>query len=1110
MNNILSGGVASRSRQIYLTTTALVLSTVLLPTMQSHGSSTGPSAPKHLECENAVNPFIDASEPRLSWKLDDLREGAAQSAFRVLVASSEEKLAADQGDLWDSGKVVSDQSIHVRYAGKPLESRQRVFWKVKTWDQDGAEGAWSEPAFWEMALLDPAKEFSGSWIRLPRERLMAEQEADPATARNPNLGQWLFFWSPIRQHCRKEFELFEATLPGQGRLFIQSDNPVEVFINGIPVLKEGSGGPEIHEIDVGKALQLGRNSIAVRFFLNADRRHIVGSWRAGLVVPRRDGSERKILTDSTWKSIGPNSAQGIQLARAGKWKDADMAGAEPPNSSVAEDGGVPNPQTPSSDSTAAQLSLFDPAGADDLHPRLLRRGAVLRRNFTIDSIDPASARLMVSAKGSFEVRINGKRVGNDLFMPGITDEGLFYQVYDVGDLLKSGGNQIEVLLGRGVSLAGHGYGSFDFGHPSFLADLVWKDAAGNLQSLVTDESWQAGPSPVLEDNIFWGERYDARVEAKMAEDAWWVPAQADGKPEPGELRLYSAEPTRVVATLKPQSITPHEDGWLIDFGRNIAGNCRMNFSNLRPGQAVTARFREGFFENGEIDDDGYKAFPPIYPNEAGFDPAIQLGSDTFISAGGAQEVWEPQFSYTGLRYALIDGLDEKPGEGMFEARNFTVDAEVIGSFESSDPRLNKIWEMGRNTWDSNFIEHGMDCPNREKKPWLFDAGKAFAKPGFYYRDYQRAFRQWFLGGPFMTPLNLGVNWRSGYLDQHLGVPLYHHKMFGDDTLLRDPEVLARMKLLVDDRIKRLNALGFDGIDDKENGDHLGSEYINNRLYRSIWWVWSFGAMAEVCELGGDPGGAAHYRAEYEKWLPRFHERFYSGPDNGYWIPNEGDRILNPSVAARAKWDPSVGAQSAQVLPLALGLVPEDKKNEVIGALVRNLEKNNLEVKTGNKGITWLYDVLADNGQADLAWRLFTSDQKGSFGYMAKHGATAVTESPDATYGPRNHPGLGGGISFLFTHLAGIRPAAPGFKDIRLAPIFPEDLEWVKASYDSPYGLIRSEWKKDGDGSVAWTITVPPNTRAAAEAPTGMTFEGGSFPKAIPAGTHTLKLRKMKE
>jgi alpha-L-rhamnosidase len=767
---------------------------------------------------------------------------------------------------------VSDQSIHVPYAGKPLGSRQRVFWKVKTWDQDGAEGTWSEPTFWEMALVDPAKELSGSWIRLPRERLIAEQEADPAMARNPNLGQWLVYNSPVRQHYRKEFELAEFTLPEQGRFFIQSDNPVEVFINGTPAFEDKSGGPTIHEIDVGKVLRLGRNSIAVRLFPNADRRRIVGSWRAGLIVPRKDGSKREILTDSTWKSISPWSGPGTQFVREGKWKDADMVGAEPAKGAGAGEGA-----TPSKEPAQSPMELFVAGGADDLHPRLMRRGAVLRKNFTIDSIASETARLLVSAQGAFEVRINGQRVGEDLFMPGITDEGWFYQVYDVADLLRKGGNKIEVLLGRGLFEKGVGYGGFDFRHPSFLADLVWKDSAGNQQSVVTDETWQACPSPLLEDNFFWGERYDARVEAKMADDAYWVPAQADGKPEPGDLRLYSAEPTRVVATLKPQSITPHKDGWLIDFGRSIAGNCRMKFSNLRPGQAVTARFREGFFANGEIDDAGYVAFPPHFLDEPGFDPAIQLGSDTFISAGGAQEVWEPQFSYTGLRYALIEGLDEKPDEGMFEARNFTVDAEVIGNFESSDPRLNKIWEMGRNTWDSNFIEHGMDCPNREKKPWLFDAGKAFAKPGFFYRDYQRAFRQWFLGGPFMTPLDMGVNWRSGYLDQHLGVPLYHHKMFGDDTLLRDPQVLARMKLLVDDRVKRLNAQGFDGINDRENGDHLGNEHIPNRLYRSIWWVWSFGAMAEVCELGGDPEGAARYRAEYEKWLPRFHERFYSGP-----------------------------------------------------------------------------------------------------------------------------------------------------------------------------------------------------------------------------------------
>jgi len=145
----------------------------LLVALGANGYAAGDSSvlaavppPAYLLCERAENPVIDVVVPALSWKLTDTRSGAAQTAYRILVASSLEQLASDRGDLWDSGRVGSDQSLDVAYAGQPLSSRQQAFWKVKVWDQDGQESPWSEPASWRMALLD-AQEWQARWIAAP-------------------------------------------------------------------------------------------------------------------------------------------------------------------------------------------------------------------------------------------------------------------------------------------------------------------------------------------------------------------------------------------------------------------------------------------------------------------------------------------------------------------------------------------------------------------------------------------------------------------------------------------------------------------------------------------------------------------------------------------------------------------------------------------------------------------------------------------------------------------------------------------------------------------------------------------------------------------------------
>ena len=134
---------------------------------------------EELRCEYLVDPLgIDETAPRLSWTLHSDGRDQRQTAYQVLVASSNERLAQDQGDLWDSGKVASDETAQVVYAGKPLASRQACFWKVRVWDRDGQPSQWSQPARWEMGLLK-ADDWKAHWIAGPRNAAKKRDSTTP-------------------------------------------------------------------------------------------------------------------------------------------------------------------------------------------------------------------------------------------------------------------------------------------------------------------------------------------------------------------------------------------------------------------------------------------------------------------------------------------------------------------------------------------------------------------------------------------------------------------------------------------------------------------------------------------------------------------------------------------------------------------------------------------------------------------------------------------------------------------------------------------------------------------------------------------------------------------
>ena len=386
----------------------------------------GAMAVGELRCEYLTNPQgIDASQPRLSWRLSSAGRGQRQTAYQVLVAGSEANLNANQGDWWDSGKVESEQSIQVPYAGRPLPSRTECFWKVRVWDKDGQASAWSQPARWSMGLLQPS-DWKGKWIGL-----------DDVVKTNAMSGtSWIWFPegkqekpAPVAtRYFRRTLALPPDRALKQARLLITADNDCAVFVNG-----QAAGTARNHraatEMDLAKLLHAGNNVIAVSARNSGSDPNVAG-WVGRLRLEFDRGEPLVIATDEQWKTANQE---------ANGWNDAGF-----------------------DDSSWVAAKNLGPVGmapwgqvAEPEDRRLPARW--LRKEFAVEK-KIRRATVCFSGLGLSELYLNGKKVGDHVLSPGLTEypKRVFYVTFDVTKQLREGANALGVILGNGRFFAPRG------------------------------------------------------------------------------------------------------------------------------------------------------------------------------------------------------------------------------------------------------------------------------------------------------------------------------------------------------------------------------------------------------------------------------------------------------------------------------------------------------------------------------------------------------------------------------------------------------------------------------------------------------------------------------
>jgi alpha-L-rhamnosidase len=425
--------------------------------------------PDYLRCEYRVAPMgIDAPRPRLSWRIRDGRRGAVQTARQIIVYLNESGTPGER--VWNSGKVFSDRSIHVPYAGPPLLSGRGYLWHVQTWDAQDRPSGFSEYSNWEMGLLSPS-DWSARWISW-----------NPPDSKRPEWGNWI--WSPggageRATHFRRTFELDDASKVSSALIWITSDDHYVLHVNGRE-MGRNHRWDLIHQYEMRDQLRSGRNVIAV------EGSNAQGA--AGLLVTAQlagmNGQIRHIPSDAEWRTSA-TAPHGWTLP---EFKDTGWASA----------------------------AVIAPYGAEPWkRPHRVcgeRRSMCLRRSFRVDR-HVKRARIYATGLGLYVLTLDGKPVSRSAMAPDWTDYSrrVNYQTFDITDRLQPGEHVLGAMLGNGWWAMGLGWASNVKGvpeEPRFILQLEIEYSDGTRQRLVTDREWRAHPSPVTRNSIYHGEEYD--------------------------------------------------------------------------------------------------------------------------------------------------------------------------------------------------------------------------------------------------------------------------------------------------------------------------------------------------------------------------------------------------------------------------------------------------------------------------------------------------------------------------------------------------------------------------------------------------------------------------
>ena len=719
---------------------------------------------------------------------------------------------------------------------------------------------------------------------------------------------------------------------------------------------------------------------------------------------------------------------------------------------------------------------------DDHFTRLAAR--YLRKEF-IAKHPVKRATAYISGLGLYELYLNGKRTGDQVLAPGPTDyaKRVFYNRFDVTPALKPGGNAIAVILGNGrfvplrQHLADTTNNCVNYGFPKVLLQLEIEYADGKKERICSDDSWLiSGDGPITANNEYDGEEYDARKEfrgwmrAGFTADNRWRKVQLVSPAAP-VVQSQINPPIKIMQRMKAgQRSRPRPGVYVFDMNQNMVGWVQIRAHGLR-GTALKLRFAERLKPDGMI-----------YTDNLGDARA----TDTYIMRGEGTEIWEPRFTYHGFRYVEVSGLSYAPSPEDITGKVVYDDLELIGHITTSNEVLNKIYHNMYWGIRGNYRGIPTDCPQRdERMGWLGDRAAVGTGESFMFNTHL-LYAKWMqdiedaqneagsipdVAPAYWRMYTDNTTWPSAYV---YNISMLYQQ-FGDDAPIRKHYASIKKWLgylkdkFMKDGIISENSYGdwcvppesLTLIFSNDPARKTPGDFLSTAFYYDMVNI-----MARFAGIIGNKTDSEYFSATAKELKQQFNKRFFNPVKNEY----------------------ANNTTTANVLALAFGLAPEDRRQAVFAQVV---EKTMIEAKghisTGLVGIQQLMRTLTANGRPDIAYQLATTTSYPGWGYMLTQGASTIWElwngnTADPSMNSANHVMMIGDLlTWYYENLAGIKAAAPAFAALIMRPLMADGLRFVKASYQSPHGLIVSDWKKD-NLNFDWRIEIPANAKARVYVP----------------------------
>lgn len=733
-----------------------------------------------------------------------------------------------------------------------------------------------------------------------------------------------------------------------------------------------------------------------------------------------------------------------------------------------------------SDWKAQWVGLDKASLRDDIrgpHRRLSAR--YLRKTFA-PARQVSRAMAYVCGLGLFEFYVNGQKIGDQVLAPAGTEynKRAFYMSFDVTSQLKADTNAIGIILGNGRFFAMRDKNMTHYGFPKLLFQMHLEYADGSVDTIFSDESWKiTADGPIVANSEYDGEEYDATKEMPgwneaTFDDSKWLNAQITTAPCQ-QVDAQMSEPIRVTETLAAKSVKEITPGvWVVDMGQNMVGWARLRVKGER-GTKVQMRFAEILKDDGSLYLDNIRSAKV---------------TDIYTLKGEGEEFYEPRFTYHGFRYIEVTGYPGPLEASAIEGKVVHDDVRQTGTFETSHPLVNQIYENAVWGIRGNYRSFPTDCPQRdERQGWLGDRATG-SRGESYVFDIAALYAKWMgdirdaqtaegsipdVAPSYWAIYNDDVTWPVTYIICNKML----YDQYGNVRLLREhyPAMKKWITYMTSKYVSN-NIIAKDAYGDwcmpPESLELIHSKdpsrITAGDFLATAFFIHALDIMAQMATTLGESKDYQQFNNKANEMRSHFNAIFF----------NQAEKYYANNTA------------TANILAIGLGIADSASIPAIMNNVaLKIMSENNGHIATGLVGQQWLMRVLSRHGRPEIAYKILTNSTYPSWGYMVEQGATTIWElwngnTADPAMNSGNHVMLLGDLLiWLYEDLAGIQsaPGTPAFKKLMLKPVPVGDLSYVNASYRSVYGDVVSHWQVSQDTFV-WDISIPANTRATVYVP----------------------------